>query len=270
MKAAIVSEYRKFFSTRMWWVLTLIMVVFFLGFSYAASWAFSYEAASNDLPDSALDMLKPAIYGLAPSMGYVFPVIVGALAVSAEYHHNTILPTFIGEPRRWVVMIAKTIAAVPMGFIIAVAGTAACLIGGGLGFHVNAVATGLLTWAVIKVACLSVLTLTVWALVGVGLGMLIINQVGVIITVLGFCLIVEPILSTVLEMFPATDWMPKFFPSAASGSMSGGANIFISIGDVSGASYSTLSAWQGGLVLAAYGVVFGLLGYFLRIRRDVS
>jgi len=270
MKAAIVSEYRKFFSTRMWWVLTLIMVVFFLGFSYAVSWAFSHEVVSNGLPDNALDMLRPAIYGLAPSMGYVFPVIVGALAVSAEYHHNTILPTFIGEPRRWVVMIAKTIAAVPMGFFIAVAGTAACLIGGGLGFHIGGISTGLATWATFKVACLSVLALTIWALVGVGLGMLIINQVGVIITVLGFCLIIEPILSAVLGMFSATDWMPKYFPSAASGSLSGGANIFITVGDVSGAAYSTLSAWQGGLVLAAYGIVFGLLGYFLRIRRDVA
>ena len=270
MSAAIVSEYRKFFSTRMWWVLTLIMVAFFLVFSFAMSWAFAYEAASGDFPEEALDVMRPTVYGLAPYMGYVFPVIVGALAVTAEYHHNTILPTFSGEPRRWVVMIAKTIAAVPMGFFIAVAGTASCLIGGGVGFWVNGAATQLLTATTLKNAALSVLALTIWALVGVGLGMLVISQVGVIITVLGFCFIIEPILSAVLSMFSATSSIPQFLPSAASGSLAGGNNIYLMIGESSGSEFSALSAWQGGLVLAAYGVVFGVLGYFLRIRRDVS
>jgi len=279
MKSAILSEYRKFFSTRMWWVLTLVMVVFFLGMSFAIAWVFSYEAIHGGLlegapaevsPTDLIDMLRPGIYGLAPSMGYIFPVIVGALAVTAEYRHNTILPTFIGEPRRWVVMLAKTIAGVPMGFVIAVAGTAACLIGGGLGFHAGGAATELLTVATLKNAALSVLALTIWALIGVGLGMLIINQVGVIISVLTWCVLVESLVSSVLGVFSATDWIPKFLPSAASGSLAGGTNIYIMMGTAGGSSYSTLSVWQGGLVLAAYGVVFGLLGYFLRIRRDVS
>ena len=270
MKAAIVSEYRKFFSTRMWWVLTLAMVAFFLIFSFGMSWAFGHEAAQNGMPASALDGLQYAVYGLAPSMGYIFPVIIGALAVTAEYRHNTILPTFSGEPRRWVVMLAKTIAAVPMGFVIAVASTAACMIGGGVGFSIEGIATQLMTATTLKNAGLSVLALTIWALVGVGLGMLIINQVGVILTVLGFCLIIEPVLSNVLRYFSATASWPKYFPSAASGSLAGGTNIYITIGDAAGAQYSVLSPWQGGLVLAAYGVVFGLLGYFFRIRRDVS
>ena len=270
MKAAIVSEYRKFFSTRIWWVLTLTMVVFFLIASFGMSLAFSHQAAQYDLPVDALDGLRDAVYGLAPSMGYIFPVLIGALAVTAEYRYNTILPTFSGEPRRWVVMIAKTVAAVPMGFVIAVASTAACMIGGGIGFRIEGIATQLMTASTLKYAALSILALTIWALVGVGLGMLIINQVGVILTVLGFCLIVEPILSNVLRYFSATESWPKYFPSAASGSLAGGHNIYITIGDAAGGAYPVLSAWQGGLVLAAYGVVFGLLGYFLRIRRDVS
>ena len=278
MKAAIVSEYRKFFSTRMWWVLTLVMVVFFLAMSFGISWTLSYEVLNSgmgDLPDGVspqdlLDQLRPSIYSLAPSMGYIFPVIVGALAVTAEYRHNTILPTFIGEPRRWVVMIAKAVAGVPMGFAIAVAGTAACLIGGSLGFHLGGAATQLLTMTTLKNAALSVVALTIWALVGVGLGMLIINQVGVIISVLTWCVLIESIVSMLLGSFSATDWIPKFLPSAASGSLAGGTNIYITLGTTGGSAYSTLSVWQGGLVMVAYGVVFGLLGYFFRIRRDVS
>jgi len=270
MRSAIVSEYRKFFSTRSWWVLTLVMVVFFLAISCAMAWLFSYMVTHNDFPDSAIDLLRPAVYSLAPSMGYVFPVIVGALAVTAEYRHHTILPTFIGEPRRWVVMIAKTIAAVPMGFVIAVAGTAACLVGGGVGFQIGGVATQLLTMTTLKNAALSVLALTIWALVGVGLGMLIINQVGVIITVLAFNQLIEPLLSMALGFFSATQAIPKFLPSAASGSLAGGTNIYVMLGTSGGSAYSTLSIWQGLLVMIGYGVVFGLLGYFLRIRRDVS
>jgi len=266
MRASIVSEYRKFFSTRMWWVLTLVMVAYFLVVAFAMGWAFAYEFTQNSMTEM-LDVMRPTVYGLGPSMGYVFPVIVGATAVTAEYRHNTILPTFIGEPHRWIVMVSKVIAAVPMGFVIGVAGTIACLAGGAVGLSVGGGETLLWTSTTLTNAALSVMTFTIWALVGVGLGMLITNQVGVIITVLAFTQLVEPLLAVALSMFSSTEAITNYLPGAAAGAAAGGTSIYSMMGMSQG---SSLAIWQGALVLAAYGVVFGVLGYFLRIRRDVA
>ncbi|MCL2735828.1 MAG: hypothetical protein FWD75_04245 [Propionibacteriaceae bacterium] len=268
MIPAIVSEYRKFFSTRMWWILTLCMAVFFVAVSFGMAWLFAYQATHNGLSDSMLQALQPTVYGLGPSMGYIIPVIIGAFAVTSEYRHNTIVPTFLAEPRRWVVMLAKVVAGVPMGVAVGIAGTLACLVGGGLGFTTGGVDPMLWTSTMWTNFALSILAYVIWALIGVGLGMLITSQVGVIITVLAFTQLIEPLANIALNQFAGASVLAKFLPAAASGSVTGGTDIYamMSMTGTDGA----LGVWQGAAVLAAYGIVFGVLGYVLRIRRDVS
>ncbi|MDR2930268.1 MAG: ABC transporter permease [Propionibacteriaceae bacterium] len=268
MIAALVSEYRKFFTTRMWWILMICMMAYFLVISLAMAWVFAY-AVSGD--DGAVSQYRPMIYGLGASMGYVFPALVGAVAVTGEYRHRTIVPTYLAEPRRWVVMTAKALAAIPMGFVIAVAGTVSCLVGGAVGLHLGGADPGLWASQTWKAAGLSILALTMWSVIGVGLGMLVISQVGVIITVLAFTQLVEPLARVGLSAFPSTSGIAKFFPGAASDAVSGGTSIYSQL-SVNGSMMqaSSLSVGQGVLVLAAYGVVFALLGYVARIRRDVA
>ena len=268
MIAAIVSEYRKFFSTRMWWVLTACMAAYFLLVSFGLAWALSYTASHTDTAGADFGPIQSMVYGLAPAMGYVFPVIIGAIGVTAEYRHQTVIPTFLGEPRRWVVMISKAIAALPMGLIIGLVGTAACLIGGSIGFNIGGFATDLGSLSTWTNAGLSVLTCALWALVGVGLGTLLTSQVGVIIGVLVFQQLIEPLLRLGLGRFEVTSGISKFFPGAAAEATSGSPSIYSGLG-MSGMTDS-LSIWQGALVLAGYGFLFGLLGYFIRTRRDVS
>ena len=269
MTAAIQSEFRKFFSTRMWWVLAICMMAYFLMCSFGMGWVFGYEASNGGMPAEMMDSFRSATYGIGPSMGYVFPVIIAAVAVTAEYRHNTILPTFLGEPRRSVVMVAKAVAAVPMGLLIGVLGTAASLAGGASGLSIGGAEAELFAAATWKTAGLSVLAMTLWAVVGVGLGMLIISQVGVIIGVLAFTQLVEPLARLGLGMFEQTAGIGKFLPGAASDSVAGGNSIYTMMLGFGGDG-SSLSVWQGALVLAGYGILFGLAGYFLRIRRDVA
>ena len=268
MIAAIVSEYRKFFSTRMWWILTLCMAGYFLLVAFGLAWMFAYIDELGDPGTQMFGQPQSMVYGLAPAMGYVFPVIIGAVAVTAEYRHRTLVPTFLGEPRRWVVMTAKAIAALPMGCAIGVAGTAVCLAGGALGFHIGGIETMLWTATTWYHAGLSVLACTLWALVGVGLGTLLTSQVGVIIAVLAFNQLVEPLLRLGLSLSSSTAPIAKFLPVAAAEATSGSPSIY-SMSGMNGLADS-LGIWQGALVLAGYGLVMGVLGYLTRTRRDLS
>src|SRR5690625_6213145 len=62
--------------------------------------------------------IATSVYTLAPAFGYVFPLIVGAISVTAEFRHQTITPTLLAEPRRSTVMGAKLISALPVGLVI--------------------------------------------------------------------------------------------------------------------------------------------------------
>ncbi|MDR2895130.1 MAG: ABC transporter permease [Propionibacteriaceae bacterium] len=273
MIAAITSEFRKFFSTRLWWVLTLCMVGYFLLMS--GGMAATVGGLSSMSPgDSSLEGFESVVYGIGVASGYVFPVIVGAIGVTAEYRHHTIVPTFLAQPRRLVVMGAKAIAALPMGLAIGVAGTAACLIGGGLGFAITGVPTGLDQASTWRNAGLSVLAFTVWTLVGVGLGLLIISQVGVIVFALAFTQLVEPILRLGMSMMssPVLNQLAQYLPGAASDSLAGGTSLYqmITVSATTVSGVPPLGVWQGGLVLLGYAVVLGVIGYLVRIRRDVA
>jgi len=271
MIAAIASEYRKFFSTRMWWILTLAMAAYFLLIAAIMGWVFAYQATHGGfggLPAGMAGAVRDAVYGMGPSMGYVFPVIIGAIAVTAEYRHSTIVPTFLGEPRRPVVMVAKAIASIPMGAVVGLVGALSCVAGGGLGFWIGGIDPMIWTVATWKIVGLSVVANVLWALVGVALGMLVISQVGVIIAALAFTQLVEPMARLGLSFFPSVAGIAKFFPGAASDAVTGGASIYTMMTAMG--SGGSLTIWQGGLVLLAYAVVLGVLGYVLRIRRDVG
>jgi len=270
MIAAIRSEYRKFFSTRLWWILMLAMFAYMALVAGGMAVLYNYMGVGAD-GGSAFDLAtyRLVIYSLAPSMAYVFPAIVGALGWTNEYRHHTTVPTFLGEPRRGVVAIAKAVAGIPMGVVIGAVGTLACVVGGLVGFTIAGADPGLSLIDTWQTAGWSVLALAIWAVVGVGLGMLVTSQVGVIIILLIWTQLVEALLRVGLMLFDSTQNIPQYLPGALSESIAGGHSIYSAIGmTVSG--NSTLPTWEAALLLAGYGVVFGVLGYIVRIRRDVD
>ena len=108
---------------------------------------------------------------------------------------------------------------------------------------------------------LCLLGVVVWAILGLGLGTLIKNQIAAILTAVGFVFIVEP-LATALFNHYAMRTAPEYFPGAASQAVVQGVQF------QQGA--QTLVWWAGALVLIGYGVVFAVLGALLTLRRDVT
>jgi len=274
MIAGLISEFRKFFSTRLWWVI-LLVAFGYVGLT-AGMFAFMFDYGSNQSDGSAAmgDQvgLAKMIYSLSASQGFVFPLLIGTMSVTGEFRHQTITPTFLAEPRRWRVLAAKMISCVPLGALYGVVTMAACvLVGGGL-LALFGYDTGLSDSSTWETLGRIVLGLTIWALVGVGFGVLLKNQVAGILVVLAFTQFVEPTIRLIPVLTKHPFGFVSYLPSAAGEAISGpGLLSLMTTGDSSPINSNTLLSLPWGIgVLLAYGVVFAVIGYFTTLRRDVS
>lgn len=261
---AVASEWSKTWTTRLWWVLLIIMVGY-VGVGAAGiglALAVAPEETPVPLPD---EMLPPVVYSMATAAGFVFPLVFGAMSVTSEVRHRTLSATFLAVPDRGAVLGAKAVVAALVGAGYGVAGLVATA---GLGAAVLA-ATGIdpalgdpETWALFGRI---VLAMAVWGVVGVGLGVLIPSQVGSIVAILAFTQFVEPLLRTAAAFVSWLSDVGRFLPGAAGDALVGAS--FYSAFAPPG---SALEWWQGGLVLAGYAAVFLVAGGLTFWRRDVT
>lgn len=268
--AASRSELTKQFTTAIWWILALVLVLYIgltaggLGFLLASVATGVLGAA--DAPLVPGDSLPPLIYSVATSIGYVFPLLVGTLMVTTEFRHKTLTPTFLAVPRRGVALSAKVVIGIVMGALFGVIGLVSTVGPGALVLSLSDLDTGLAapeTWALLG---RMLLAFVLWTLVGIGVGTVVRNQVVAIVVVLAFTQFVEPIArlagAFVEPLAPVVDVLP-----GAAGDALVGASAF-SLGMPTGT--TGLEWWAGGLVLLAYAVVFLVIGQFTSWRRDVN
>lgn len=267
---AVLAEARKTVTTRMWWVLALVLFGYIALSAGAIALAFgSISTGSGAEPglDEVRAQLPVLVYSTATAVGYVFPVIFGAMMVTSEARHRTLTVAFLAFPGRAVVLVAKGIVGAVVGAAYGVIAVAASV---GVGASILA-AMGLdanlgdgETWLLLARI---VLAMAVWGLVGVGVGAMVPSQIGSIVGILAFTQLVEPLLRTAAAF---VDWVAevgRFLPGAAGDALVG-ASIYVAFGTSGGS--TSLEWWQGGLVLLAYAAVFGAVGALTTWRRDVT
>lgn len=270
IRTAYRAEFRKLFSTRMWWALGIFLAAYMAFLAVVLAFALTgadLATAGNASSDVTLPQPKDitlAVYTLAPSLGYIFPLIIGALAVTAEFRHQTITPTFLAEPRRGRVLLAKLLAAIPVGLAVGVIGTLASLLPGAGMLALRGFDTFLGSADVWRSLVLATVAMAIWTVVGVGFGSVLTKQVASIIVLLAFTQFVEPIARMALSGLGSLSSIGKFLPGAASEALAGG-SFYGAIG-----AGETLNWWQGGLVLLAYALVFAAIGRVTSFRRDIG
>ncbi|MDR2347690.1 MAG: ABC transporter permease subunit [Bifidobacteriaceae bacterium] len=287
MIGAVKSEFRKLFSTRLWWVLMLCAAGYLAGMGALMAMVLQSavtgqpgfggaDLGGGDLgggsnPADALPKgadLAVMVYSMAGSMAYVFPVLVGALSVTQEYRHKTITATFLAEPRRGLVLAAKLVASLPMGAAYGLVCVVATALPAAAVFALRDAATGLDqadTWTFFARALLG---FTIWAAVGVGVGALLPNQVAAIVVVIAVTQFAEPLLRT-LPAMTGQDWQWVDFLPGAAGDAIQGASFYDSMSQVT-AGGAGLTWWSAALVLVGWAGLLAGLGYLTSWRRDVS
>lgn len=261
------SELLKLVTTRTWWVLALILFVW-VGVNAAGIAALGgvlVEETQGMIGDDAIPAL---VFSVTTAIGYVFPLLFGALASTSEFRHQTLTPTFLATPRRGAVLGGKIGAGLIGGVVFGVVGLLASVGIGALVMQLVGVAPGLDSadnWALIGRALIG---MSLWAVIGVGLGVLIPNQVAVIVSVLAFTQFLEPLLRLGASFWEWSAAVGRLLPGAATDALVG--SSIYSLALAGGGGTDALEWWQGGLVLGAYAVLFIGLGGATTWRRDVT
>lgn len=267
MSAAIRSEFRKFFTTRLWWGMAIAVFLSGAAFATIVGLIFTSNAlageAAGALPRTDADLAK-AVYTGGIQIGYLLTLAIGIMMIGSEYRHKTLTSTFLGTPRRGRVMGAKVITLFGIGGFYGIISLVGSVVAGAtiLTIKGHAAFGDASIW---RTLALSLLVLGLWALIGLGAGILIPNQVAALLISIGVAWIVEPILAAVLAI-PSwgehiTPYLPSQATSATLGTMSAGFN---------GEPVGQLSWWAGALVLAAYAAVMAGLGTWRTVRADIS
>ena len=186
------------------------------------------------------------------SLAGVFSALAGVLLVTSEYRFGTIRPTILFNPARSHVLAAKTAAGALAGIVFGAVGVA---IGWAVGY---AILSGRDIPVVLSSGEILLLTLggiagaALWGAIGAGLGAIIHNQVGSIITLLAWGLVVDNLL------FGLAPSVGRFMPDRASDALMG-----LRVRHL-------LSPAVGAITLIAWAGVLGILGIALSARQDIN
>jgi ABC-2 type transport system permease protein len=195
------------------------------------------------------------VFGRGEFLGVLFAALLGAMSITAEIRHGTIRSTFLITPRRGRIVVAKVLSSI--------------LIGAGFGLAASALAAGVGTAALrargidvqldgVDYALLIAgggTAAALWAVIGVGVGAVVRNQVPTLIGICAWVLFVEGLLAGDLVGLGAVG---RFLPVGAASA-------------ISGQDPGTLLAPAAGLALLLfYAAATGLAGAFATSHRDVG
>ncbi|HKV69320.1 MAG TPA: hypothetical protein VJN72_14610 [Gaiellales bacterium] len=186
------------------------------------------------------------------SFAGLFAALAGIMLVTGEYRFGTIRPTYLFTPKRSLVLIAKVVAALIAGFLFALIGE---ILSVGIG-------TVILDQRNVSIALshhdyelLTIGTLigtALWGGIGVGLGMIVRNQVGAIIGILAWGFVIQNLL------FALVPSVGRWTPDQAQNGMMGMTDSHL------------LAPGLGGGVLVFWTVVLCVAGAVMAARRDVN
>ena len=244
MTDQLLSELRKMRTTRTNLGLLAGMIVLILVFLLAVGLA----GTSADLAEHNHQHRLFAI----GTQAALFATLIGVMAITSEFRHGTIRPTFVVTPDRGRVIVAKVISSLLMGLLfgafaigLSFAIGYPVLVARGARFVLDANDVLLLVLGTIGMTAL-------WAALGVGFGAVLRNQVFAVIALIVWTAVVNPIIDS------AAPGAGRWTPIAASSSLTADPANYL------------LSPLGGGLLLLAYTAVFVVAGHLLVARRDVT
>jgi ABC-type transport system involved in multi-copper enzyme maturation permease subunit len=249
MNAAVRSELLKQRTTRTilqlpLWMIGLVALVVMLH-------VFSLNVATLTSHDGQLKVL-----GWGTSVGALFAALLGALSITSEMRHGTIRPTFLATPRRGRVITAKVAASALAGLAIGLLAEALTAGLESAGIETRGIHIALSAGDYVQLLAGGALSAALWAAIGVGVGAAVRNQVGAVIGLCVWLLLIE---TTLIGNVPGAG---RFMPGAGAGALAGAIQTQ--------SASKLLTPWLGALLLATYAAAAIAAGLITTERRDVN
>ncbi|MEE6272102.1 ABC transporter permease subunit [Georgenia sp. MJ206] len=268
--SAVAVEWRKAVTTPTWWLLALCAFLFIALIGGLVTMNITgqvpddlvyTEGGATHLVSTPLEY----IYSFAARAGYVFPFLLGALLITAEYRHGTLSRSLLLSRSRLDFYTAKTVVGAGTGLAYGIAAAAVGGVTTAAVLTMRGISSDVGTAEIQGILLRTVAAFVLWALIGVGLGALLRNQAVTIGVVLLFTLFIEPTLTSMGNENADLNTFAKYLPGAASLSL-----VWPPTGSETrgmGAALESLGWVEGGLVLAAYAAVAVVAGYLVSLRR---
>jgi hypothetical protein len=289
MARLLKAEVRKLATVWSTYVLFGIVVVIDLGIGFAISFAPGgrHGGTAGIVPHGSSQWFTNIFAVLDNSR--LLGLVLGVLIITGEYRHKTVTPTFLAEPRRGRVVIAKLgiafgggvalgvvtmLMGLVLGFVLIAVKVHSCLtslsragVQQGMSQAVCRAQHGLYfvatthtmwhDWS--RIAPGVILGTGLFALYGLGLGALLKNQVVAIVVGLGFTLVIETIIAAI---WPT---IGEYLPGLAATALEDAAKTTFGGGPT-----QLLPWWGGAIMLVVYGVALSFVGTVTTLRSDVT
>lgn len=269
------AELLKIRTTSTWWIFGLIMLPLW-AVALAGNWAQSTITTGADAPGAdpaRAEQLRVAgeavniaanLYTSGQFFGVLIVMLLGAIVVTNEFFHQTATTTFLVTPKREAVVLAKLGASALLGVAFWLVTTVLNLLLAPLILHQLGVGAQLGEGAIWRAIALNGLAFILWAVLGVGFGVLIRSQIAATVT-LALVYVIGTFGAGLLFLLLSAkvgEWTSKLqvlVPTAASALMISGTDL-----------PGNPPRWVGALVLIGYAVIAGVLGTVIMKRRDIA
>jgi ABC-2 type transport system permease protein len=257
LAGAVRSEWTKIRSVRStyWTLAALVIVGIGLSAAICAATAsnFTHIGAGQQL---GFDATKRSLTAFV-ELGQLVLMVLGALAITAEYSTGMIRTSLASQPRRGTVYLAKGIVFAVMAFVVSLVTSFIAFFVGQALLHSTGFSATLSDPNVLRAIIGSALYVTVIGLLAFAFGAIVRHTAGTIATMVGVLFI----LPLIVEVLPAswTNDINKWLPGSAGQVLlatvnQGGTNLF--------------SAWPQFAVTVAYTAILLIIGAVLFRKRD--
>jgi ABC-2 type transport system permease protein len=258
------AELRKITTTRLWWI--LLVAVFVLGGAYAA-----LPATTALLAGQAGDVAPPfndpgvvrSVYNGGNPGSRILALVLGITAVGTEYRHHTFGSSYLATPRRARLLLGKAVTLLVFGLLYGLVSVAAGVLVA-VGFVTSQNGTFFLddpvTW---RFLALGVLAIGLWAIFGMGIGLLIRQLLVALLVGIAFVALIEPGCALILYL-SGSDLALNLTPSGATNALLGITSSTLFAGS------APYAWWQAALVLATWCLLPAVVGVLTAVRRDVA
>jgi ABC-2 type transport system permease protein len=256
LPGALRSEFTKLRSVRSTYWTLLALVVVSIGLGALISWSGASHLSSHPADKVGWDATKVSLFAFF-ELGQLVIVVLGALAITAEYSTGMIRTSLTAQPRRGVIYAAKALV---FGAVAAVVSFVTAFVAFFLGqalmssAHVNAT---LSQPRVLQAIVGSALVVLLVGLVAFGLGAIIRHTAGAIFAGIALFFVVP-----IIAQFLPSDWRSHvihWLPSSA------GDALTTTVGSLDS---NLFAPWGQFAVTAVYAAILLAVGAYLFRKRD--